>query len=545
MACLLRFLGILLLLLPWAATVARATVPPRKGVKWPKAYPEWVRKGRHHLSTRAYVPWVQRLHQNRRMLRAGTMTIEAASTAGGTAVAGTRTIPVLLAKYSNTGSDPYPPANLQQELFGSFPTGTMTDYYREISYGRLTVTGTVAPWKTLAHADTFYEGGTGCNGICGSSKVGDLLKETLDLNDPTIDFSQFDNDGPDGIPNSGDDDGFVDFVAFVHPESGGECGNSNVWSHRSTYDGWTGADYVTKDAKFGGGFIKIHDYVIMPSRACDGSTMIQIGVFCHEFGHAFGLPDLYDTDRANGDSAGIGNWCLMASGSWGGDGASPERPTHMSAWSKQFLGWITPADVTADMRPAAIASMEDNPSAFKLVISPDQYYLISYRRKTLFDAKLPEAGLLIMKINETVVNAGLATNRVNADSKNKGVGVIEADGKNEMDANTNRGDAGDVFPGSTAKRTFDNSSNPKSQGSAAVCNIGDPGASAGADLMVSAGACPGAPPPPPPKTCSALFLFPENGPGQTMLDGMLMLLPVVMAAVLAMLRRRKTVLGGT
>ncbi len=40
------------------------------------------------------------------------------------------------------------------------------------------------------------------------------------------------------------------------------------------------------------------------------------GVFAHEMGHAaFGLPDLYDTDNS---SEGLGNWSLMAGGSWNG-----------------------------------------------------------------------------------------------------------------------------------------------------------------------------------------------------------------------------------
>ena len=57
--------------------------------------------------------------------------------------------------------------------------------------------------------------------------------------------------------------------------------------------------------------IRIDDYTIMPAVACDGSGMIEIGVFCHEFGHALGLPDYYDTEKSGsgclyGKSAGVG-----------------------------------------------------------------------------------------------------------------------------------------------------------------------------------------------------------------------------------------------
>ncbi len=482
---------IVLLYLLLSATVAYSVPPPKPGVKWPKGALERLQTFKYN---RSYLQMVRRIQRNRAAVQRGEITMAAARAAGGTLVSGTKSIPVLPIKFNNTGADPYAAGNLQRELFdGPWPTGTMTDYYREISYGQFAVTGTVFPWKKVSRDDTFYEGGAGCNGVCNDSKVGDFLKEALDLQDAAVDFSQYDNDGPDGIPNSGDDDGYVDFVAFVHAESGGECGNENIWSHRSFYSGWTGSEYTTNDPKAGGGFIKIDDYVIMPGFACDGTTMIEIGVFSHEFGHAFGLPDLYDTDPSNGNSEGVGHWCLMASGSWGGDGNSPETPSHMCAWAKAFLGWITPTEVTTDLIPATIPNIEENPIAFKLPISSTQYHLISNRQKKGFDAKLPGAGLLIWHINETVINSGLSNNRVNADEDNKGVDLEEADCRNDLDHALNRADGGDPYPGTTNNRYFDNFTCPSSSASIAVCNIGDSAISMTASLFVSVGKCPSRP----------------------------------------------------
>jgi M6 family metalloprotease-like protein len=520
------------LVLGTCSPAAYATIAPKKGVKFPSAFTERRRGAPTAFTyTRALMPMVKRIQANRMRLATGAMTVEAARAAGGTSISGSRSIPVLLAKFSNTAADPYPHGNLQKELFdGPWPTGTMTDYYKEISYGQFTVTGTVQPWKGLPKADTHYEGGAGCNGICNTSKVGDYLKDTLDTSDASVNFANYDNDGPDGQPNSGDDDGYVDFVAFVHPESGGECGNSNIWSHRWSYSGWTQGDYTTKDAKNGGGFIKVNDYVIMPALACDGSTMIQIGVFAHEFGHAFGLPDLYDTDDSNGDSEGIGNWCLMASGSWGGDGNTPERPSHMSAWSKEYLGWVNPTLVTADLSPATLPRVEDKASVLKLTISSTQYYLIENRQPKLFDDKLPTGGVAIWRINESVVNAGLPNNSVNADENNKGVDLEEADGKADLDSSANRGDAGDLFPGSTSKKSFDNASNPKSVGKIAVCTIGASGDPMTADVLVSTGTCTK-----PNGICSSLGT--TQTPGSRSVSGLLLALPLLMALYLAWRQR--------
>ena len=97
--------------------------------------------------------------------------------------------------------------------------------------------------------------------------------------DASVDFRQLDNDGPDGVPNSGDDDGYADFVAFVHPEKRrrmrcrGErrrepeylvapLGTSQLGVHRSSRRGTSASS---------GAKIKVDDYVITPAFDCDGT----------------------------------------------------------------------------------------------------------------------------------------------------------------------------------------------------------------------------------------------------------------------------------
>ena len=79
--------------------------------------------------------------------------------------------------------------------------------------------------------------------------------------------------GPDNQPNTADDDGFVDFVAFVHPTKGGECrgtGNNSIWSHRFSLQSLIGDSFETDDPNALGFNTRIDDYVIMPAFACDG-----------------------------------------------------------------------------------------------------------------------------------------------------------------------------------------------------------------------------------------------------------------------------------
>jgi M6 family metalloprotease-like protein len=351
-------------------------------------------------------------------------------------------------------------------LFGANPTGSLTDYYDEVSYGNITVTGTVFNWTTLPSNDTVYEGGN--NGLPPGGQTGQLIEDALDDVDGGIDFGQFDNDGPDGTPNSGDDDGFVDFVAFVHPEIGGECGGTGIWSHRWNYRFWAnsgGSPYTTDDTRSGGGFIQIDDYVVQPALNCSGGT-IEIGVFAHEFGHAFGIPDLYDTDPAPNDSEGLGHWSLMASGNWN----TPSRPAHWDAWSKSQLGWLTPTLLTSQSLGQAIDRVEDNPTAIQVVTGNGKYFLIENRQVFGFDQNLPSCGLLIYDVDESIVASRRQSNQVNAVQNcgafqqnapdHAGIALEQADGLCQLEGNVNRGDAGDAFPGSTNNQTFDSASDP-------------------------------------------------------------------------------------
>src|SRR5688572_27885548 len=66
-------------------------------------------------------------------------------------VQGVRRTPVVTTYFSESVGPPYPAPQLQQMLFdGPWPTGTMSDYYREVSSGSLALSGVVQPWAPLA-----------------------------------------------------------------------------------------------------------------------------------------------------------------------------------------------------------------------------------------------------------------------------------------------------------------------------------------------------------------------------------------------------------
>jgi len=354
-----------------------------------------------------------------------------------------------------------PTWRVRNTVFGPLATGSAADYYREVSYGRVELTGEVYGWYLVSHSFAYYEQeayGLGDYPRC----AGRFVLEAVEAADATVDFSQYDNDGPDGVPNSGDDDGFVDVVVVIHAGEGAECGTSSLWSHSFNLSGWGVGAYTTNDRGIGGGNILIDDYVLVPECSCRGSSPAEIGVVCHELGHAFGLPDLYDTE---GSGSGVGNWGLMGTGLWGGGGATPETPSHLCAWSKAELGWVTPLPVTSSAQ-LSLQPVESNPTVYKFWIGgtgSGEYFLVSLRRRRGFDEYVPGEGLMIWHVDETLIGRRFDENTVNS-SVPYSVSLEQADGRDDLTLGRNRGDDGDVWPGTAGAGDFDESSVPSSAG---------------------------------------------------------------------------------
>jgi len=345
---------------------AQATIAPRNGGPLPAAM--LARMAKDPTAYQFQHAWfgpVERARRARRALARGASP----SAVGATGVSGTIAVPVL-AGYFSGETVPDTIANWQSQLFGANPTGNVTDFWHEASYGALTMTGTVYGWTQVSQPESYYAGSN--NGTDPTTdRVGEYIRELLDANDAAVDFSQFDNDGPDGIPNSGDDDGFVDMIAFIQSHVGGECGaNGHIWSHKWVYSAWNAsglAPYVTNDPAAGGGFIRINDYTIQPAWNCSGApNVIDIGVFCHEFGHALGLPDLYDF---NSGGEGIGHWGIMGSGNWN----TPTSPANPCAWTRMQMGWVNPTDVDWNAVPKSIPAINTSPVVYRLGFTSDRF----------------------------------------------------------------------------------------------------------------------------------------------------------------------------
>lgn len=329
-----------------------------------------------------------------------------------------------------------------RDLDGVF-TG-VGDYWHEASDGRLTIAHEIASWQATPRSASYYTADDNGMDLWGAPhNAGRYVYDAVAGAD--VDWGRYDNDGPDGVPNSGDDDGVVDALFVVHPGPGGECGGSGLWSHQFFLGGWGYGRFTTDVPRPGGGFVEVDDYVLVPERSCD-SGVIEIGVICHEFGHLLGLPDLYDTESSR---AGIGGWGLMGTGSWGGDGQQPESPSLPCAWSRHDLGWVDFTDVVQDG-----SYDRDGLGVRDLDMPVGERWLVEYRPRQGYDRSLPAGGVLIWHIDDSVIDDTRYLNAVNA-GPTMGVALEQADGRDDLGTvGGNRGDASDPWPGLANVRRF-------------------------------------------------------------------------------------------
>jgi M6 family metalloprotease-like protein len=349
-----------------------------------------------------------------------------------------------------------PRTYFENMLFGSHPSGSLRDYYREVSYGQLWLAGDVNPpafaWITLPQTAAYYAGdcyGTGgddCDATYPRNAQRMVEDAVVAARAAGVDFGPFDLDN----------DGRVDDLFVVHTGPGAEAtGNpGDIWSHM-----WATRLPVNTGSVNGlGQPISVELYSTEPEYFASPSDM-TIGVFAHEFGHQLGLPDVYDTD---GSSEGVGRWSLMAAGSW--NGANGATPAHLDAWSKCWLGWTVPAVVSGTMN-VSIGNVAGSADVFQFRDSQgcqgsSEYFLVENRFRNGFDAGLPGQGLLVWHVddsrshnrNEWYPGCASCTGHYH-------LALMQADNRWDLERNANRGDTGDPYE---APRTLTASSSPNS-----------------------------------------------------------------------------------
>ncbi len=232
------------------------------------------------------------------------------------------------------------------------------NYYWSVTHGKLFIKWDVLPKSldssfTVPHKMTYY--GDPENYVLG---LFSLLRDAIEVADPTVDFSQYDR------------------IIIFHAGSmwQTDMGDSPYDLPAVFIDG---ADQLFDSPIIADGDSITGGVIYCETGFQDNMAAFLQGGLCHEFCHALGAIDLYDT---SGRSMGLGGWGLMGTGNWNELGLVPPR---VSAWHRYYLGFEEPVVIDHDTTGVEIHwnGAEDSNAVrlIKIPINKYEYYLIENR----------------------------------------------------------------------------------------------------------------------------------------------------------------------
>lgn len=219
-------------------------------------------------------------------------------------------------------------------------------YFKDCSYGQFTpVFDVVGPIK-LPRKHAIYG--------AGNDRMDLLLADACAAVDDLVDFTKYD----------ANNDGIVDLVYIIY------AGHSANYHDNKVSNIWPKSGTVTISNKFDGKSIRRYGV----SNELNGSDKTSknnkkingIGLFCHEFSHTLGLPDIYayHTDAENQDDQGMEFWDLMD----GGTGVRGGRvPASYLAWEREVMGWMKIDELKDSCNIKNLKSIDNGGKAYKIV----------------------------------------------------------------------------------------------------------------------------------------------------------------------------------
>lgn len=294
------------------------------------------------------------------------------------------------------------------DLYGS--RGSVKDYFHDSSNGKFDPSFDVYGPVELPETSEYYTGGY------RAQKFHEAAGYAIKALDDEVDFTQYDYDG----------DGVVDNVFFFFAGHGQNdtYDTTRVWPHQDDYRRYVNSgkvDAVSVDGKEFATYACSCELKGSLPKGAEEPWLDGIGVFVHEFGHVFGLPDLYDTGVVFIPTRSPGKWSVMDTGEYNGYAACPPR---YSAYEQWFCHWLEMEDMKEGERyELRTMSDTDTPRALSQRVPKsagsndyhNEWFFFETRTNDNWDSALDEEGLVIWRVNFDADK--WASNKVNVNSK--------------------------------------------------------------------------------------------------------------------------------
>ena len=269
--------------------------------------------------------------------------------------------------------------------------GSVHDYFKDMSRGEFDLTFDIVGPVKVSKSATYYGGPSPIMG--GTDHIGEFITEAIKKADEKcdIDWKKYD----------WDDDGEVEQVFVLYAGYGQATGGptGTIWPNA-----WT-LDEALQNSDGTGGFsidgVFINQYACSNELYLDSGTVpMGLGVFCHEFSHCMGLPDMYDTNY--GSTPTMGDWDLLAGGSYNGPQGIGWCPAGWTSYERAYAGWLELTELKAGDIIKGMTSLEEADGKAYVIYNDnhkDEYYLLENHKGMGWDKYTPENGLLIIHVD--------------------------------------------------------------------------------------------------------------------------------------------------
>lgn len=269
--------------------------------------------------------------------------------------------------------------------------GSVHDYFKDMSRGEFDLTFDIVGPVKVSKSATYYGGPSPIMG--GADHIGEFITEAIKKADEKcdIDWKKYD----------WDDDGEVEQVFVLYAGYGQATGGptGTIWPNA-----WT-LDEALQNSDGNGGFsidgVFINQYACSNELYLDSGTVpMGLGVFCHEFSHCMGLPDMYDTNY--GSTPTMGDWDLLAGGSYNGPQGIGWCPAGWTSYERAYAGWLELTELKAGDIIKGMTSLEEADGKAYIIYNDnhkDEYYLLENHKGMGWDKYTPENGLLIIHVD--------------------------------------------------------------------------------------------------------------------------------------------------
>lgn len=341
---------------------------------------------------------------------------------------GTPKVPVILVEFCDSTFKVPDPAKAfgkylnAEELFNATDDpemgrnyGSVKRYFKDMSFGKFAPEFDVYGPVTLDKPLKYYGGGNSAY-----ENMNDLFKDACTAIDGETDFSQYDSNG----------DGYIDLVYIIY------AGYSQSWGGNSTDCIHPKSGVLTNNIMLDGKTVYRYGVnnelnATPENQASLGLLINGIGLFCHEFSHCMGLPDMYPTPGSEAERCANQNldyWDLMDAGEYTQDGY---RPTEYTAWERERFGWMT-IDTLDTACDVTLKTLAEGGKAYRILNDADdtgkEYYIVENVQRKDWNRYLLGHGMLVYHVDYDDYNFSLGGCKVNSVAGHPRMSLIAADG---------------------------------------------------------------------------------------------------------------------